>query len=100
VPLGRKRFDWPLLVPPKTRVTIWAGQFDLSIMSRGGVRLADIFHENTAAIARTEAGKTFRTRPTIFGKMRRELRDNIKEMNAAEPERFTFDVWNRHRGLW
>lgn len=100
VPLGRKRLDWPLLVPAKGRVTVWAGQFDLRIMSEGGVRVADIFHDRTAAVARTESGKIFLTRPMLFGRMRGELKQALKEMKAAKPDRFTFDVWNDHRGFW
>jgi hypothetical protein len=79
-PLGRKRLDWPLQVPAKGRVTVWAGQFDLKIMSEGGVRVADIFHDQTAAVARTESGKLFLTRPTFFGRMCGELKQALKEM--------------------
>jgi hypothetical protein len=100
VPLGRKRLDWPLQVPAKSRVTIWAGQFDLKIMSEGGVRVSDIFHNDTGAVARTESLKTFLTRPTWLGKMSGELRRALKEMNTPKPDRFTFDVWNDHRGFW
>ena len=100
VPLGRKRLEWPLQVPAKGRVTVWAGQFDLKIMSEGGVRVADIFHEHTGAVARTESGKKFLTRPTLFGRMRGELKRAFKEMKAAKPDRFTFDVWNDRRGRW
>jgi hypothetical protein len=100
VPLGRKRTDWPLQVPAKGRVTIWAGLFDLSIMREGGVKIADIAHENTTAIVRTEAGRVFRTRVTAFGKIRGELMRSLKEMKAEKPDRFTFDVWNDHRGFW
>jgi hypothetical protein len=100
VPLGRKRTDWPLQVPAKGRVTIWAGLFDLSIMSGGGVRIADIAHEKTTAIVRTEAGRVFRTRVTAFARMRGELMRSFKEMKAERPDRFTFDVWNDHRGSW
>jgi hypothetical protein len=98
VPLGRKRTGWPLQVPAKGRVTVWAGQFDLSIMSEGGVTVADIVDGKTVAVVRTESGKLFRTRVTTFGKMRGELKRSLDEMKADKPERFTFDVWNDHRG--
>jgi hypothetical protein len=97
-PLGRRRAEWPLQVPPKGRVTIWAGQFDLDIMGRGGVRISDIFHEDTAAIARTESLKIFVTRATAIGKMRGELRRALREMRRPKPDRFVFDVWNDSRG--
>lgn len=100
VPLGRKRLDWPLQVPAKSRVTIWAGQFDLEIMSEGGVRVRDIFHNDTGAIARTESGNIFLTKATFLGKMRSELGQALKEMKVAKPDRFTFDVFNNHRGFW
>jgi hypothetical protein len=99
-PLGRRKLDWPFQVPAKGRVTIWASQFDLRIMSEGGVRIDDIFRDNTAGIARTESGRVFRTRATAFGKMREELKRAIKEMKSPKPDRFTFDIWNDHRGWW
>ena len=99
-PLGRKRFEWPLQVPAKSRVTIWAGEFDLKIMSEGGVRVGDIFHNDTGGVARTESGKIFLTKATFFGKMRSELGRALKEMKDTKPDRFTFDVFNEHRGFW
>jgi|SRR6185312_11278129 hypothetical protein len=99
VPLGRKRIDWPLQVPAKGRITIWAGQFDLSIMRGGGVRIDDIAHENTAAIVRTETGKAFRTRVTKFGKVCRKLQQSLNHAKTEKVPRFTFDVWNDDRGF-
>jgi hypothetical protein len=29
-----------------------------------------------------------------------ELKRTLKEMKAAKPDRFVFDVWNDHRGRW
>jgi hypothetical protein len=100
VPIGRKRLDWPLQVPAKGRVTVWAGQFDLRILTEGGVRISDIFYDHTAAVARTESGKIFLTRSTWFGKMRGDLKESLREMRTPKPVRFTFDVWNDDRGSW
>lgn len=98
VPLGRKRLEWPLQIPAKGRVTIWAGQFDLKIMSAGGVGLDDIFSGGTGGIVRTESGKRFVTKPSWFGSARSDLKLALREMKAPKNERYTFDVWNKHRG--
>jgi len=98
VPLGRKRLEWPLQIPAKGRVIIWAGQFDLKIMSEGGVRLENIFGSDAGGVVRPESGKRFVTKASWFGSARRDLKLVLRGMKAPKDERFAFDVWNKHRG--